>query len=137
MSAEKDEQAQAPVVAPETAAIADENAVKAAAANAERERIAAITGCEEANGRASLASHLAFKTGMSVDEAKATLAASPKEQEKATGQNKLDEAMKATGGGPEVGADGGDAPADKAEDPAAKILADYDTARGVKPATRH
>lgn len=110
----------------------------AAVAKAERERIAAITGCEEAKGRASLASHLAFKTGLSVAEAKEMLAAAPQEQAAASTANKLDEAMTATGGGADVGADngaGGDAPQASQAD---RIVADWNTARGVKAsATRH
>lgn len=42
-----------------------------------RQRIQGIQGCEEAKGRADLASHLAFNTSMSVDDAKATLKAAP------------------------------------------------------------
>ena len=42
-------------------------------------RCAAITGCEEAKGREGLANHIAFKTSMSVDEAKSMLSASPKQ----------------------------------------------------------
>lgn len=44
---------------------------------AERQRIAAITGCEDAKGREKLAQHLAFNTDMSADEAVAILAAAP------------------------------------------------------------
>lgn len=47
------------------------------AATAERERVAGIIGCEEAKGREALAQHFAFKTSMSVDDARAALAASP------------------------------------------------------------
>ena len=43
----------------------------------ERARIAGIQQCEEAKGRESLAAHLALNTALSVDEAKAILAASP------------------------------------------------------------
>lgn len=47
------------------------------AAAAERTRIESIMGCEEAKGRDSLASHLAFKTAMGADEARVLLAAAP------------------------------------------------------------
>lgn len=47
----------------------------------ERTRIRAITGCDEAKGRDALASHIAFNTDMSVDDAKGMLAASPKAPE--------------------------------------------------------
>lgn len=46
---------------------------------AERARIGAILGSDEAKGREALANHLATKTDMTVDAAKAALAASPKE----------------------------------------------------------
>ncbi len=46
---------------------------------AERARISAIVGSDEAKGRGELASHLAFSTTMTADEAKALLAKSPKE----------------------------------------------------------
>lgn len=44
---------------------------------AERARISGIQSCEEAKGRETLASHLALNTDLSVDAAKAILAASP------------------------------------------------------------
>lgn len=47
------------------------------ARKAERARVAGITGCEEAKGRETLASHIAMNTEMSVDDAKAMLAAAP------------------------------------------------------------
>lgn len=50
---------------------------KKAVAEAERSRIAAIVGCEEAKGREELANHIAFKTEMNADDAKAMLAAAP------------------------------------------------------------
>lgn len=46
---------------------------------AERARIGAILGCDEAKERGSLASHLAFETDMTADAAKAMLAKSAKE----------------------------------------------------------
>lgn len=50
-----------------------------AGAEAERTRIAGILGSEEAKGRTGLAQHCAFRTGMSVDDARATLAAASAE----------------------------------------------------------
>jgi len=47
-------------------------------AGAVKARIKAITGCTEAEGRADLASHLAFETDLSVEAAKAILSAAPK-----------------------------------------------------------
>lgn len=45
----------------------------------ERQRIAGITGCEEATGKSKLANHLALNTDLSVDQAKAILTASAAE----------------------------------------------------------
>lgn len=73
----------------------------------ERTRIEGITTCEEAKGREGLANHFAFKTDMSVDAAKAALAASPKSSA-STGKSPLDAAMDKTGGGAEVSNNGGD-----------------------------
>lgn len=56
----------------------------AAERRAERERIAAITGCDEAKGKTALANHLALNTEMSVEDAKGILAASASEQAAAT-----------------------------------------------------
>ncbi|WP_321504051.1 S49 family peptidase [Breoghania sp.] len=55
------------------------NAAGAEGASAERERIKAILGSEEAQGRAALAQHFAFNTAMSPEDAKAALAAAPVE----------------------------------------------------------
>jgi len=52
----------------------------ATARSAERARIAAITGSEEAKGREALATHLAMQTELSADEAKKILAAAPTEK---------------------------------------------------------
>lgn len=60
----------------------EQAAAKAAAEDSAKQataRISAIQTCEEAKGRESLANHIAFSTSMSADEAKALLAASPKE----------------------------------------------------------
>lgn len=48
-------------------------------AKMERERIAGIMNCEAAKGKSTLASHLAFSTTMSVDEASAILSAAAPE----------------------------------------------------------
>lgn len=55
-------------------AVADATAAATTAAN---ERIQGILALDEANGREDLAQHFAFKTQMSVDDAKAALAAAP------------------------------------------------------------
>lgn len=90
----------------------DLSAVKADAAKAERARLSGITTCAEAKGREALATHLAYHTDMSVDAAKAILAASPTTIAAQEG-NAFKEAMD-KGKHPNVGADdgagGGDAP---------------------------
>lgn len=65
-------------------------AIKEAASTAtknERVRMSGITGSEEAKGREGLATHLAMNTEMSVDEAKAILSASPKQETAASTAN--------------------------------------------------
>lgn len=47
--------------------------IHACARTEERNRIAAITGCEEAKGCESLASHMAMNTELSLEEAKKIL----------------------------------------------------------------
>lgn len=47
----------------------------AAGVTAERQRIAAILGCDEAKGKSALANHIAMNTSMSLDDAKGMLAA--------------------------------------------------------------
>ncbi|WP_420415117.1 head maturation protease, ClpP-related [Roseibium sp.] len=58
---------------------AETDKLKADVAAETKERIKAITGLAEAEGRGALASHLAFNTEMDVEAAKATLATAPKE----------------------------------------------------------
>lgn len=72
-AAEQQEQNPAPV------ATVDASAER----RSERERISAITTCDEAEGRSALASHLALNTEMSVDDAKGILAAAEKVAEPA------------------------------------------------------
>lgn len=68
-----------------TAGLAEGNtAGVAAGVTAERTRIAAILGSDEAKDRPALAQHLAMNTAMSPDDAKSTLAASAKEVAAAT-----------------------------------------------------
>jgi signal peptide peptidase SppA len=74
------------------------------ARKAERERVNSILACDEAKSRKGLAHHLAMSTDMSVDAAKATLAAAPEEKQAAV--NPLDAAMSGTDN-PNVGNDGG------------------------------
>lgn len=115
------------------------DAAKAAteARNAERSRIAAITGCDEAKDRAKLASHLAMNTEMSVDDAKKVLAASATEQAAvpAAAANGFDAAMNASQH-PNVGGDSGNG--DKPDEKQAQIsaiLAAQSAATGIKHTT--
>lgn len=122
--------AAAPAAAPAPAAAAPAASTAAqvdpaAAQQAERQRCQGIVGCEEAKGKETLASHLAFNTTMSVEDAKKTLAASGP----ATVQQASDDPLKQlmdTGSQPNVGADG-DAPNQQAENP---LLAAYALANG-------
>jgi len=70
---------------------------------AERTRISAILGSDEAKGRTSMAQHLAFETEMTADAAKALLAKAPAEA-KAEAANPLAAAMSQVKN-PDVGAD--------------------------------
>lgn len=113
MSQVQDDSA-ATATADAAAIAAAENTAKAVAdaRQAERARITGITGCDEAKGRETLANHIASNTDMSVDDAKAMLAAAPVAvtvavvEEGAEGKTPFNAAM--TKGNPEVGATGGD-----------------------------
>lgn len=130
------QQSQATTAAPNADQAAQE------ARTAERARVSGILGCEEAKGRELLANHFAMNTGMSVDEAKAALAAAPKATAATAAPgatSTFHQAMAATAQ-PNVGADaaagaaagaaGGDA------DPVAAILGDQAKATGVKLDTK-
>lgn len=99
----------------------------------ERARIEGITTCEEAKGREGLANHFAFKSSMSVDEAKAALAASPKASA-STGKSALDAAMEKTGGGADIANNGGDGEDedDQGEKADGGLLGAYANATGNK-----
>jgi len=114
----------------------DQAAIAASARKAERERMSAIMNCEEAKDKPKLASHLAMNTEMSVDEAKAVLAAAaPEKQEAATPvqSDPLAAAMAATGS-PNVGAgDGGTKDEDPNKSAASRILSAQRDATGFDP----
>lgn len=74
------------------------------ARKAERQRVNGILACDEAKTRKGLAHHLAMNTDMSVDDAKAALAAAPEEKEAAV--DPLAAAMSGSEN-PNVGNDGG------------------------------
>lgn len=126
-------EAAAPAAEPVAAAPAAEPVAAAAAAAPatdskadERARIAGILGADEAKGRGALANHLALNTDLSVEQARAALAASPKESTASGFRASMDADTH-----PEVGADGG---ADAAQEPkgASRIVANYRRATGFK-----
>ena len=98
------------------------------AASAERARISAILGSPEAKDRDGLANHLALNTELSVDDARAILAASPAVATKPAVSAAFEAAM--ADGNPNVGSEGDNASA--ALDPVQMILRDHSAATGVK-----
>lgn len=80
----------------------------AAARQQERERIAAITGCDEAKDKQALAAHLATKTDMSLEVAKHVLAAAAVEKLPAAEGGKANHFQNAMDNGthPNITADG-------------------------------
>lgn len=86
---------------------------------AERTRISAILGSEEAKGRTSLAQHLAFETEMSADAAKTMLGKAAVEAAPSAGKDPLSTRMDNVSN-PQVGADGN---ADNSDDAQATRLA--------------
>lgn len=109
-----------PPAAPATAAVVEAPVAAAAPAAAapdanaaivaERQRVDGILSCEEATGRDALAKHFALKTAMSVDDARAALAAAPK-VEKGAVSNGFVAAMD-NSDNPNVGVDGGRSPSE-------------------------
>lgn len=83
----------------------EEGAKEARAAS--RQRCKAILDHPEAKDRRALALHLTFDTELDADSAARVLAASPKEAAAATGArlNRLDRAIAASGGSPNVGSE--------------------------------
>jgi signal peptide peptidase SppA len=109
-------------------------------ATAERTRISAILASDEGKKRPKAAMSLAMKTGLSLEEASATLVDMPEEQaaapvvtddkkDKAKGANHFEEAMNAST--PKLDA-GGDEDGDEPKDMASSILADFRSATGTK-----
>lgn len=96
-------------------------AAVAAAVAAEKQRVAGITALEEAKGREALANHIAMNTSMSVEDAKAMLAAAPAaaaatETPTEPATDPLNTAMDQTGGGAGVAPDGGKSDTEAKED---------------------
>jgi signal peptide peptidase SppA len=120
--------AAAPAAAPEAAAPA---APEVDAVAAERARVKSILSCEEADGRADLANHLALNTDLAVDAAKSILAVSPKADKKPAASGAAFAAAMATGN-PEVGPDAGEASAGQKEDVVKRINLNHSLATGRK-----
>lgn len=89
------------------AATAGRNEGVTVGADAERARVAAILGSEEAKGRTTMATHLALETGMAAVDALKLLAKSPKEAPTAAATNAFAAAMDNVPN-PKVRADNGD-----------------------------
>lgn len=127
-----------------TEVTSDEAQVSATARTAERQRISAIQGHAEAEGRTALASHLALNTDLDVETATGILAKSPKEGATAqavtpavpavTETNHFAAAM-SQGSNPNVGAGGagGESTASGDLKPSSRILAAQNRATGGKP----
>ena len=117
----------ADVTQAEAARLAGEAAAQAVAA--ERARSAAIRTAPEAEGRTALADHLVSSTDMTVEAARAVLAAAPKQEAAPAPGNALNAAMAASPG-PSVGADNADnVGAGRTPD---RILANYGQVTGHK-----
>lgn len=112
-----------------TAAIA---AAKSKGATEERARICGILQCEEAGGRTTLATHLAVNTATTVEDAKATLAVSPKEQEASPAAtiDPLAQAM-TDEDNPDVTAEGGDTGMSEDDKVVARMASNYRSAKGL------
>lgn len=111
------------------------NATKSAtetAVKAERERVAAITSCDEAKGKEKLANTLATTTSLSVDEAKGILKAAASETVAApAGGNAFAAAMDG-GDNPNIGSDAAAAGGDGQPSRAARIAGNYAAVTGRK-----
>lgn len=101
--------ATAPAATPEASTTqaepVDTTKLTADAAANEQARIAGILQAEEAEGKTKLAQHLAFKTQMSVDDAKAALAAADAGEQKAAAPTGLLSAAMGNTEQPQIGAD--------------------------------
>lgn len=96
---------------------------RADAAKAERSRVSGILACDEAKGREALANHIAMNTDMSLDAAKAMLAAAPKSDAAPAAKGNAFKVAMDAGNHPQVGADDTSGAAADAPTGAAGILA--------------
>lgn len=100
---------------------AGKNAGAKESAAAERTRVKAILASDNAKGRENLAQHLAFDTDLGAEQATELLGKSPKAAA-AKPASKLDAAIAANGGSPDVGTDTG-ADGDETAEAVAKRIA--------------
>ncbi len=130
-------EANTPAAAQPAAIEVNAEQIRAEARAAERTRIAGITGCAEAEGRGSLAQHIAHNTEMSMEDAQKMLAAAPREAAVAAAPvNRLDAAMEGVGN-PNVGPDlvPGQATAESNDAPPemiARVVSLHNASRGRK-----
>jgi ClpP class serine protease len=116
----------------------EETTTKASAQQAERERIKAITACDESEGRKKLAEHLAYDTDLSADQAVKILAAAEKETTTPASVVQTDALSEAMGGEeqPELSADSETHDElevdDSPEAEAKKMAAVFNKAKGIK-----
>lgn len=98
----------------------------------QKARIKSITTCDEAKGRETLAAHFAFDTDMSVDAARAALAAAPAATSAANTNSAFERAMAA--GNPDVGSGDGsdDAAASGQKSVGLQLAESYAAVTGIK-----
>lgn len=94
---------------------------------AERERIQGILACDESKNRRELAFHLSMNTDLTVEAAKAILAASPEKEEKASATPGADFAAAMERGNPELGSE---AAVEQQASPLQAIIANYRAVTG-------
>ncbi|VVT02799.1 Clp protease ClpP [Marinobacter salarius] len=127
--------APAPDASTEQPETVDTTKVATDAAAAEQARISGILQCDEAEGRSKLAQHFAFNTKMSVDEAKAALAAAEVPEQKASGPSGLLSAAMNNTKQPEIGADADTSEPEQSASDVKEIMGSYRRATGRKPVT--
>lgn len=100
----------------------------------ERNRIQGILNHANAEGRSKLASHIAFNTGMSIEEAGEMLAASEQEVDLATDTQTALDAVMDRAENPNIGADTGSTGSSPSENKSTveSMLADWRKAKGIK-----
>lgn len=130
--------ATAPAPAPEAGTeqpeTVDTAKLAADAAAAEQARVAGILQSEEAEGKSKLAQHLAFKTRMSVDDARATLASAEAGTNTSVPGGMLDAAMRGTQQ-PGISAEAPGAEAEHGGSQVDELMGSYRKATGRKPVT--